>query len=343
MQSPLNFNCAATIIASLPDIEPAAACEKISRFLVDLPAWPQLPRRSYLENMYAQYSEGFPGVIIADQKISVERKPDFDHLLEQLYSDSAENRSANYAIDKKYAAGLHYFASMVKTTLPLVKGQITGPISWGLCVTDSSGRGIVYDETLAEAVSKFLKLKAAWQEALLSTIARQTVIFIDEPYLSSLGSAFVSLSNEQISSSISEVLSGIKGLKGIHCCGGTDWSLLLNLPIDIISFDAYSYLDSILCYQAELSSFIKKGKAIAWGIVPNDEDILSKESVSSLFDRFGEALAPLTRDGISIRELVRQSILTPTCGLVSLSPDAVEFAFNMLSELTARIRLKYSS
>ncbi|MDD5135649.1 MAG: methionine synthase, partial [Phycisphaerae bacterium] len=226
---------------------------------------------------------------------------------------------------------------------PYIKGQITGPISWGLCVTDSSGKGIIYDETLAEAIAKFLKLKVSWQESLLKKTSKQTMIFIDEPYLASLGSAFVAISSDQVSLLIEEVLSGIKGLKGIHCCGGTDWSLLLKLPVDIISFDAYNYLDSILCYPHELASFLKRGGSIAWGIVPNDEETLKKESLAQLYDRFGEALTPLTRDGTPVRELIARSLITPTCGLASLSPDATEYALNLLNQLSERIRHKYCS
>jgi len=339
----LNFNCAPTLIGSLPGTDPVAASGMIIKYLVDLPAWPQLPRRVNLENMYIQYSEGFPGIEVEKEKIRFERAADFDSKLERLYADSYEDNRDSYPVNKEYAAGLYSFASSQKSKIPVAKGQMIGPISWGLCVTDNSGKGIIYDDTLAEAIGKFLRLKASWQENFLGSTARQTVIFIDEPYLASLGSAFIALPNQQISHLISEVLAGISGIKGIHCCGATDWSLLLNLPIDIISFDAYNYLDSILCYQAELCSFVRKGKAISWGIIPNDEDLLKNESTATIYDRFAEALAPLTREGIPIRDLVRQSIITPTCGLASLSRDAVEHVFTLLNCVSERIRRKYSS
>lgn len=339
----LNFNCAPTLIGSLPWADPVAACGVINKYLVDLPAWPQLPGRVNLENMYIQYSEGFPGIKNGGEKIQFEKGLDFDSGLEHLYSDSSEDNYGGYAVSKEYAAGLHSFASSQKSRIPVAKGQLIGPVSWGLCVTDNTGKGIIYDETLADAIGKFLRLKASWQEHFLASIARQTVIFIDEPYLTSLGSAFIALPNDQIAHLITEVLSGISGIKGIHCCGSTDWPLLLNLPIDIISFDAYNYLDSILCYQADLCSFVRKGKALAWGIIPNVEDLLEKESVTTIYGRFVEALAPLTREGIPMRDLVRQSIITPSCGLASLSQEAAEYVLVLLNGVSESIRRKYGS
>lgn len=336
-----NYYCAATMIGSVPYTDAGEAWKKTVKYLKELPVWPQLPLRSNLENMYIQYSEGFPGIVVNEQKIEVKRSAAFDHALEQLFSDAYENKFENYAIGSQYAAGLHHLTTL--SPLKIVKGQITGPISWGLCVTDDSGRGIIYDETVADAIAAFLKLKARWQEEFLRTLSKQTIIFIDEPYLTSLGTAFVALSNEQVTALITETLNGVKGTKGIHCCGGTDWSLLLKLPIDILSFDTYNYIDSLLCYDAELTSFIKSGKAIAWGIVPNDEDALKKESLASLTDRFGESLAPLTRCGISIKQLVAQSIVTPSCGLTSLSDDAVAEVLNLLAQLSANMRRKYGS
>jgi hypothetical protein len=162
MADQVTFNCAATMIGSVPYTDPGKAWQKISKYLKDLPGWPQLPMRANLENMYIQYSEGFPGIIIDGQKISVERGARFDQALEKLFSDSFQEDLANYAISKEYSAGLHYLSSV--SPMPVVKGQITGPISWGLCVTDSSGRGIIYDETLADAIAGFLKLKARWRK-----------------------------------------------------------------------------------------------------------------------------------------------------------------------------------
>jgi len=327
----------------MPHKDAAAACAGISKYLVDLPAWPQLPMRTNLENMYIQYSQGFPGIIVDGQKISVKRGPDFDHGIERLYYDWTEGKTDGYAIDKEHASGLYRLASDQAAALPIVKGQLTGPVSWGLCVTDSTGRGIIYDDTLADAVGKFLKLKAAWLESFMQSFSRKTVIFLDEPYLTSLGSAFLALPNEQIAGQLKEVLSGIKGIKGIHCCGSTDWSLLLNLPIDIISFDAYNYLDSALCYLPDLLAHVRKGRAVAWGIVPNDEEALKKETPASLFDRFMDALSHLEGDGISMGQVVRQSLVTPSCALLSVSGDGVEYAYNLLTELSSRTRRKYSS
>ena len=176
----------------------------------------------------------------------------------------------------------------------------------------------------------------------MRTISPDTLIFVDEPYLTSLGSAFVAIPNEQVTALLEEVFSGIEGLKGMHCCGGTDWSLLLKTSTDVLSFDAYNYADSLSCYPAEVKAFLERGSSIAWGIVPNDEEALAKESLASLYDRLGEAMASYTRDGFSFKQLVAQSMLSPSCGLASMSPEAAIQALELLAELSAKLRRKFS-
>ncbi|MBC8273822.1 MAG: methionine synthase [Chloroflexi bacterium] len=343
MTSKIEFNCLPTAIGTMPQTDPKEACSVVAKYLPDLPAWPQLPKRSHLENMYAQFSEGFPGLVLEGDKILVERSADFDSQLEQLYNAASEDNPDDYGISAEYAAGLHAFLSLKERPPSMVKGQVTGPISWGLCVTDREQRGILYDDLLAEALAKFLRLKAIWQERFLSQVSPNTVIFVDEPYLTSLGTAFVAIPNEQVTNLLEEVFSGIEGLKGVHCCGSTDWSLLLKSSTDILSFDTYNYADSLSCYPAEVKAFLERGGSIAWGIVPNEEEVLAGESVASLHDRLGEAMAPFTRGGIPFKQLVAQGLLTPSCTLASLSPEAAIHALELLAELSDRVRAKYST
>ncbi len=338
----MEFECLPTVIGSMPHTDPSEACSLVSHYLKDIPAWPQLPKRSFLENMYVQFSQGFPGAVVKEDSIYIDRSQDLDKPLEQLYAAYLENNIDKYPVSPEYAAGFHSFIVLDNLSPLAVKGQITGPISWGLTVTDDSRRAIIYDDTLADAAAKLLRLKAAWQEKELRKISRNTIIFVDEPYMASFGSAFVSLSRERVSSLLEEVFGGISGLKGVHCCGNTDWSVLLNTSADILSFDAYNYAQSLSLYPSEIKKFLDSKGTIAWGIVPTDEELLAKETAASLKDRLEEAMAPFTRKGIRFKQLIRQGLLTPSCGLASLaSVEAAGRALELLAELSATMRKRY--
>lgn len=338
----VEFGCLPTIIGSMPHTDPQAACEAIIHYLKDIPAWPQLPRRSFLENMYVQFSQGFPGVVVEENRIYVDRSRDLDKPLEELYAAYLENNIDKYPVSPDYAAGLHSFLALKNLSPLAVKGQITGPVTWGLTVTDENKRAIIYDDVLGDAVAKLLRLKASWQEKKLSQISKNTIIFVDEPYMAAFGSVGVQLSKERIISLLEEVLGGISRLKGVHCCGNTDWSVLLGTSADIISTDTYNYAQSLSLYPAEVKKFLDKGGAIAWGIIPNDEESLAKESVASLNDRLEEAMAPFTRKGIGFKQLIKQGLLTPSCGLGSIATEeAASRALELLAELSIRIRKRY--
>jgi len=336
------FGCLPTVIGSMPHTDPSEACSQVIKYLKDIPAWPQLPNRSFLENMYVQFSQGFPGVVLKEESIHIDCSQDLAQPLEQLYSAYLENNIDGYPVSPEYAAGLHCFLSL-KNLSPLgVKGQIIGPNTWGLTVTDDSRRSIIYDDTLADAAAKLLRLKASWQEKALSKISRNTIIFIDEPYMASFGSAFFSVSREKVISLLEEVFGGINGLKGVHCCGNTDWSVLLDTSADIVSFDAYNYAQSLSLYPSEVKKFMDRKGTIAWGIVPNDEESLAKETVASLQDRLEEAMAPFTRNGIRFKQLLEQGLLTPSCGLARLATkETTAHALELLAELSLKVRKRY--
>jgi len=340
MSARLECGCLPTAIGSMPHTNPDEACSIVMKYLSDIPAWPQLPRRSPEENMVNQFSEGFPGVIIKGDKIHVEPSANFESKLEQIYIDCEQDNAREYGISTEYAAGLHAFLSKA-TGSKIVKGQVTGPITWGLRVTSQDGLGILYDETLAETAAKFLRLKASWQENILREISPNTIIFVDEPYLVSLGSVFTPIPEEKVPVLLEEVFRGIKGTKGLHCCGNSNWSVLLDTKIDILSFDAYNYVSSLSTHSDKVKSFLERGGNIAWGIIPNDEEALAKESLSSLRDRLEESMALFTRDGVGFKQIIAQGLITPSCGLASLSLEAANQALELTAKLSHDLRSRY--
>ena len=330
-------------LGSVPYTQADLAWTTVLRYFPSTPFWPQLPRRSYLENMYVQYSEGFPGVVLEDQRIYVDRRQDLDPGLERLYLAYLEDDPSYGALGPDFSAALAALREgkvNLPQPLPLLKGQVTGPVSWGLTVVDQNRRPLLYDEVLADAVAKHLRLKATWQERLLSSYAASTLIFVDEPYLSAFGSAFVSLSREQIVRYLQEVLAGIKGLKGVHCCGNTDWSVLLETPIDILSLDAYDYAASLALYPKEVAAFLERGGTIAWGIVPAGE-AAEGETAEHLVERLHQAIDALAEKGVPREALLRSGLVSPSCGVGSLSNALAERVLELASQVSAIMRQRY--
>jgi hypothetical protein len=52
-------------------------------------------------------------------------------------------------------------------------------------------------------------------------------------------------------------------------------------------------------------------------------------------------MAPFTRSGVRFKDLVKQSLLTPSCTLTPLSEDGAEQALRLLTELSDEMRRRY--
>jgi methionine synthase II (cobalamin-independent) len=324
---------------SLPYTDPADAC-RLMLDTLDIPTWPQLPKRTFLENMYVQYSERFPGVVIKGEQIHVDRDRDLDPELEQLYVAYLMDDPDYAAISPEYAAGLHQFLDMDLGYPPMVKGQVTGPVSWGLVVADQERRPVLYDDVLAEALSKHLRLKATWMEKKLRKLGERAIVIVDEPYMSSFGSAFVSINRDQVTVLMEEVLAGIEGIKGVHCCGNTDWSLLLSTTADILSLDAYEYAESLALYPEEVGAFIGRGGIVAWGIVPASEQAMG-ETVDGLVERFHQVLGLFTAKGLQRDDLLAASLITPSCGCGSLPVETAERVLALTGAVAKALQERY--
>jgi len=207
-------------------------------------------------------------------------------------------------------------------------------------VVDQNRRPILYDEVLADAVAKHLRLKAAWQERELRLLCPTVITFVDEPYMASFGSAFVSLGREQAITLLEEVLAGIQGIKGAHCCGNTDWSILLSTSIDILSLDAYEYAQALSLYPGEVEAFLERGGIIAWGIVPTSEQVY-QETVESLVEKLHQAMNLLVKKGIPLDQLLKSALISASCGVGPSTEPTAERALSLAAEVSVRMQEKY--
>jgi hypothetical protein len=331
-----------TVIGSWPFTDAAKTSALILDTLSALPSWPQLPRTGFLENMYVQFSEGMPRVVVdaAAGKIHFDTAGDFFPEIQAVYEDFLAGKLDRFAISRSYARGLFGLkeAAAKKGRLSAVKGQLIGPVSFGLTVTDQDKKLIIYNEQLADAILKACVAKAAWQVLFLKDVADTVVVFIDEPYLVSFGSAYVSLGREQVVGMLGEVVDRIHemgGLAGIHCCGSTDWSLLTDTNVDIINFDAYDYWESLMLYPAQISAFLRKGaeKRLAWGIVPTAEEKVAGETAEGLLSKLRGRQGKLASLGVDAGLVEERTILTPACGMGTVSEKTAYRILDLLGGL----------
>lgn len=322
-----------TGIGSLPHRDPVEACNLVLNSF-DLPFWPQLPQLSFRELMIPQYSEGIPFIKIDEGRQTIWIERDGDDSLERFYETYTED--LKLPVSESYAQGLHTFLKVIKGIyFAILKGHVTGPLTFTLGLKDNKGRLVYFDEELREISLLVLKSKIRWQIDALKPFAENIIIFIDEPVLSALGtSSYLGVNPEEALRLLKETSDAVKkagGIPGIHCCSKADWPLVINCGISIISFDAYDYLETIALYPAEFTEFLRSGGYLAWGIVPTT-DAIREADTRSIKKRFDQGVDILSKN-IPSDLLLSKIMLTPSCGTGSRSVEETEKVFRTLGEL----------
>lgn len=337
-----NFNFLTTHVGSVPYTSASGLTDRLVS-LLDVPAWPQLPRRSFRESMYVQYSPTLPCVAVDDEKekIIISTRGDMTSALEAFYNPYLSDDVEAYALQPQYAEGFFAMLDSLRVTKgEWAKGQVTGPISFGLTVTDQDLRASLYNETYADVIVKNMVMAARWQVRQLKAVRPNVILFVDEPYLASFGSAFISLSREQVVGYLDELFEAIHNegaFSGVHCCANTDWSVLLSTKVDILNLDAYGFIENLALYPVEVREFLDRGGAVCWGLIPNNEQVLT-ETPQALADRLRAGLKVISEKAImhsvniSMEEFMNRSLIAPACGLGSTSIEIADRVFDILAE-----------
>lgn len=327
-------------LGGLPHTDPARAVELVAKYTPEIPTWPQLPSLGFKENMYSQFSQSIPGIRMGKDSIWVE--PGDQSAVEAFYQKLLEEDLEHFSLTPEFAQAFFEFERVMEgRPAKLIRGQVTGPISLALNLTDKGKRAMLYDDTYREIIEKTVNMTGRWMERRLARLGRDVLINFDEPYLVMFGSAFLSISRQEVLGMFKDVVSGLDGMSGFHCCGNTEWPLILNSHTDMLSFDAYNYYHTLSLYPDEVAAFLEREGTIAWGVVPSTPDAFEAENLQSLIGRLENGIELLAGKGVEKETIHRQSLVTPTCGLSGLSEEQSEAALKMTRDISGHMREKY--
>lgn len=331
----------ATGIGSLPHRDADLALDLIFKYTPCIPFWPQLPKRDIREGMIAQFSENFPGIKITSKGLSF--KPD-EKELEIFYERIIAQDIDYFKINQDFALGLYKFYQRLEKAIPreieFIKCQVTGPFTFAAAIFDDKGVALLHNPVFMQAILKGLSMKALWQINFFKKFGKKIILFFDEPYLGCFGSAYTPINREEVVKGLSELtepLESLDVLLGVHCCGNTDWSIFTDIAsIDIISFDAYGFLDRLVLYADNLKTFFKRGGFLCWGIVPTSE-FSEKTTVDLLMEKLHSGIELLAKKGIDKETVLKSLLLSPSCGLGTLDTEKAERIFRLLAEAANKL------
>lgn len=217
--------------------------------------------------------------------------------------------------------------------LPLIKGHVAGPVTTALYSKDLYG-GI--EERLDRAVKRVIDAARKQYEAL-SRCARSVLIVLDEPGLES----WKSLSTTdrarclEAFSYITVVLQELGIHVGLHACCTFD-KVLLEIPVELLSFDLYS-ADMEALFDDECTRLWRdgacRGVILVPGIVPgNAGDVRADELISrglELLKSFSERLAVVI-DGHEFPRL----LWSANCGHAAASKEWMHCLYSTPLSLT---------
>ncbi len=340
--------CLATAIGSLPHKDPQQAVQVVLRNIPNAPIWPQLPANGLNEQMEIQYSEGVPRVVIDREKgrMYFDTTGDTSGDLAAFYEKYCAEDLEAFKITPEFSKGIYALEEALKAiggTRPFVKVQTTGPLSVGLSIVDEKKRAIYYNPEFVDVVVKAMAMKCRWQIQKFKSYAQKVICFVDEPILSAFGSStYVSVTRDDTVAKLGEVIDAVHGegaLAGVHCCGNTEWPILIDAGVDIVNFDAFDYGDTVLLYPEAFKGYLKAGKYLAVGIVPTNSAKIQAATVDALKTKFYALIDKLSKvTGLDTQLITHQCFVTPSCGTGSLPVADAELVFKTLHELSATLR-----
>jgi len=327
---------------------------------LDIPFWPQLPKVSIYEDMYVQTSQNFPGIAVDFDKERL--KFDTSRFEQELDAYFVKmDVPETFALTAQYSAVFHKFLSRELQGYKAIRGQVTGPVSFGFKVLDENLKPIIYNDEVRTVLFDFIQKKANIQYRALKERNPNAFVWLDEPGLGYVFSGLSGYNEQQAKEHYHDFVAGLEGPKGLHLCAEVNLPYLLELGVEILSFDAYQIGFMPKEYAGSVAEFIRKGGIISWGIVSTESTVLATqtpETLAATLSSYWEVVSQNT--GLSLSQIAMQALVAPArCCLsdvgqvsttakkaskyqVSSSEERlVEKAFAFLPEISQILKDKY--
>lgn len=314
---------------------------------LDIPAYPQMVKLDRAEDMFWGALNGLPALLINEEAQTVRaKKSGRENELADFYARFLAGERDFLGLQPEARRGFDAFlkrASEDESYGPdFLKVQVVGPITLGqMILMEDEASSLVDDPELLEAVALALGGKASWQASKIRALGRTPIVFIDEPGLTSFGSAFSTLSSARVIETMSSACQVVRNdgpaLLGCHVCGNTDWGMMMETGIDIVNFDAFAIMEQFLLYPAKIRAFLEKGGYIAWGIVPA-QGYSRDLTADFLAGQLEQGLRYLDGKGLPFELTASRSLISTACGLGVLSPELALAATGMMAEVADRMR-----
>jgi len=339
----LEAGCKTTAMGIMPHTDVERALNLA--LSLDIPFYPQLPNISFYEDMYVQTSQNFPGIVVdlESKKISFDTAK-FEEELGKYSQRMAE--SETFALSQSYSVAYHRFLADDLRDYSAIRGQVTGPVSFGFRVTDENSRPIIYNEGIRALLFDFIHRKADFQYQQLKEKNQNAFVWLDEPGLGWVFSGLSGYNDLQARQDYQNFLASFDGPRALHLCASVNLPYLLELGIELLSFDAYQMELMPKGYTNAVADFLSSGGIISWGIVPTDSESLAKETpetLAGLLSSYWEVVSLNT--GLSAKQIAEQALIAPArcclknVGRVGASDDTAAGATKGSHDLTVEEQL----
>ena len=314
-----------TAVGSLPHADAALAAADALALQPELPAAPQLPRRHPVEGMLAQVATGMGGVSVGEDGWSLD--------VDRRRLDAGDVAAP---LDAGAFAGARAFfrtAAEAGRTGP-IKVQLTGPVTLGLALVAGGARP-AKAFPLAGAVIRG-RVAALLREAADTLPASPVVVVLDEPGLTAYPDPGFPLGAEDTIDLLSSALAAASGpqvMAGVHCCGPTDWRLVLHAGPDLVSMPVDA---GVSADAGGLGGFLDRGGWVAWGAIPTDRPLGERDDAH--WRALNVLWGDLARRGCDPTRLRMQALLTPACGLAHHGAQQVEHVYRLVRRVAERVQ-----